>query len=188
MEHGQQEIQPSITLSKTWRRFQEDMSQRDTFKRYYGNHQRMEFKQAVQTPAREGNWFKGNSSHYPSYRRTIEPDRAYSDSLRITRSRLTQFSSGFTPFRKQNISGQEAPFSTILATFKEKTRIQSKKQDLFQPQEERFKPNDPAAVGIGERSTKQPEIVVNTSRISSPINRAITPTQNEHNVVHLRET
>ncbi|MBW0503759.1 hypothetical protein O181_043474 [Austropuccinia psidii MF-1] len=143
----------------------------------------MEFKQAVQAPAGEGNRDKGNSSHYPSYRRTIEPERAYSDSLRLTRSRPTQLSSGFRPFRKQNISGQEASFSTILGTFKQKTRIQSKKQDLFQPQEERFRPNDPAAVGIGEKSTQEPEIVVNNSRISSPINRAITPTQNEHNVV-----
>ncbi|MBW0485790.1 hypothetical protein O181_025505 [Austropuccinia psidii MF-1] len=38
-------------------------------------------------------------------------------------------------------------------------------------------------VGIGERSTQDPEIVVSTLRISSPINRNIYPTQNEYNVV-----
>ncbi|MBW0503421.1 hypothetical protein O181_043136 [Austropuccinia psidii MF-1] len=39
------------------------------------------------------------------------------------------------------------------------------------------------AVGLGQRSTQDSEIVVNNSRISSPTNRNITPTQNEHNVV-----
>ncbi|MBW0476628.1 hypothetical protein O181_016343 [Austropuccinia psidii MF-1] len=58
-----------------------------------------------------------------------------------------------------------------------------KKQDLFQPNAERVRPNDPEAVVLGERSTQKPEIVVNTSIISSPTNRNITPTQTEHNVV-----
>ncbi|MBW0490287.1 hypothetical protein O181_030002 [Austropuccinia psidii MF-1] len=48
---------------------------------------------------------------------------------------------------------------------------------------ERVRPNDPEGVGLGERSTQEPEIVVNTSRISSPTNRNITPTQTEHNAV-----
>ncbi|MBW0528095.1 hypothetical protein O181_067810 [Austropuccinia psidii MF-1] len=30
MEHGQKEVQPSITLGRNWRKFPEDMSQRDT--------------------------------------------------------------------------------------------------------------------------------------------------------------
>ncbi|MBW0568525.1 hypothetical protein O181_108240 [Austropuccinia psidii MF-1] len=58
-----------------------------------------------------------------------------------------------------------------------------KKQDIFQPKEERVRPNDPEPMGLGERSAQDPEIVVNTSRISSPNNKNITPTQNEHNVV-----
>ncbi|MBW0541044.1 hypothetical protein O181_080759 [Austropuccinia psidii MF-1] len=41
MEHGQQQFQPSFTLRRTWRRLSEDMSQRDTLQRPYGNHQRM---------------------------------------------------------------------------------------------------------------------------------------------------
>ncbi|MBW0562557.1 hypothetical protein O181_102272 [Austropuccinia psidii MF-1] len=81
------------------------MSQRNILQRPYGNHQRMESHQEVQTSGGEGNQDKGESSHYPSYRRKAELDRAYSDSFRLTRSRPTQFSSGFTPFRKQQISG-----------------------------------------------------------------------------------
>ncbi|MBW0565198.1 hypothetical protein O181_104913, partial [Austropuccinia psidii MF-1] len=71
MDHGQQEVKPSITLSRTWRTFPEDMSQRDTPQRSYCNHQRMESQQEVQAPGVEGNQDKGKSSHYPSYRRTI---------------------------------------------------------------------------------------------------------------------
>ncbi|MBW0469864.1 hypothetical protein O181_009579 [Austropuccinia psidii MF-1] len=60
--------------------------------------------------------------------------------------------------------------------------IRAKTRHLW-PNSERVRPNDPEAVGLGERSTQEPEIVVNTSRISSPNNRNITPPQNEHNVV-----
>ncbi|MBW0494835.1 hypothetical protein O181_034550 [Austropuccinia psidii MF-1] len=83
------------------------MSQRDTLQRPYGNHQRMEYHQEVQTPGEEGNQDKGKSSHYPSYRRTPEPDRAYSDYFRLTRSRQTHLSSVFTPFRHQQMSSEE---------------------------------------------------------------------------------
>ncbi|MBW0476754.1 hypothetical protein O181_016469 [Austropuccinia psidii MF-1] len=143
----------------------------------------MESHQEVQTPGGEGSQDKGESSYYTSYRRTAEPSRAYSDSFRLTRSRPTQLSSGFTPFRHQRISGKESPFFTIPGIFQEKTRIQGKKQEFFQTKAERVRTNDPEAVGLGERSTQEPEIVVNTSRISSPNNRNITPFQNEHNVV-----
>ncbi|MBW0502380.1 hypothetical protein O181_042095 [Austropuccinia psidii MF-1] len=133
MEQGQQEVQPSTTLGRTLRNFPEDKSQRDTLQRSYGNHQRMESQQEVQTPGGEGNQDKGKSSHYPSYRRKIEPDRAYSDSFRLTRSRQTQLSSGLKPFMQQQISGQESPFFTIPGGFQEKTRIQREKHNLFQP-------------------------------------------------------
>ncbi|MBW0572924.1 hypothetical protein O181_112639 [Austropuccinia psidii MF-1] len=125
----------------------------------------------------------GESSHYPSYRRTAEPDKAYSDSFRLTMRRPNKLSSGFTQFRNQQISGQESPFFTIPGSFQEKKKIQGQKQDDLQPEEERVRPNDPEAVGIGERSAQEQEVVVNSSRISSPINRNITPTQIEHNVV-----
>ncbi|MBW0526996.1 hypothetical protein O181_066711 [Austropuccinia psidii MF-1] len=183
MEHGQQEVKPRIPLGRTWRKLLEDMSQRDTLQRPYVNHQRLEPHQEVQTPGGEGNQDKGESSHYPSYRRKAGPDRAYSDSFRLTRSRPNQLSSGLTPFRHQQISGQESLFFTIPDSFEEKTRIQGQKQDIFQPKAEIVRPNDPEAVELGERSTQELEIVLNTSRISSPNNRNITPTQTEHNVV-----
>ncbi|MBW0544135.1 hypothetical protein O181_083850, partial [Austropuccinia psidii MF-1] len=47
----------------------------------------------------------------------------------------------------------------------------------------RVRPNDPEAVGFCDRSAQEPEVVGHKSRISSPINRNITPTQIEHNVV-----
>ncbi|MBW0508908.1 hypothetical protein O181_048623 [Austropuccinia psidii MF-1] len=65
----------------------------------------------------------------------------------------------------------------------EKTRIKGQKQDLFQPKVERVRPNDSEAVGFDERSSKEPEFVVNNSRISTPINRNTNPTHIEHNVV-----
>ncbi|MBW0583573.1 hypothetical protein O181_123288 [Austropuccinia psidii MF-1] len=65
----------------------------------------------------------------------------------------------------------------------EKTRIQWQKEDHLWPEGERVRPNDPEAVGFGERSAQEPEVVLNNSRISRPINRNITPTQIQHNVV-----
>ncbi|MBW0554579.1 hypothetical protein O181_094294 [Austropuccinia psidii MF-1] len=157
MEHGQQDNQPSNSLGQTWSKFPEDLSQRDRLQGPYDNHQ--------------------------SYRRTTDPDRAYSDSLRITRIRPNKLSSGFKPFRNQKSSGQESPLFTIPGSFQEKTRKEGKKQDLLQPEEERVRPHNPKAVGFGEKSAQEPEVVLNNSRISSPINGNITPTQIEHNVV-----
>ncbi|MBW0462771.1 hypothetical protein O181_002486 [Austropuccinia psidii MF-1] len=185
MEHGKQDFQPSIPLGRTWSKFPEDMYQRNSLQISYGNHQRMESRQEFKTPVGEGNQDKGESSHYPSHRRTAETDRAYSDSFRLTRSRPAQLCNGFTQFRHQKISGQESPFFTIPCSFQEKTRIQGQKQDVFQPKAERVRLNDPEANGLGEKSTQELEIVVNTSRMSSSTNRNITPTHNEHNVVTL---
>ncbi|MBW0486751.1 hypothetical protein O181_026466 [Austropuccinia psidii MF-1] len=176
MELGQQEVQLGIPLGRPWSKLPEDLSQRDRLQRPYGNHQRLKSDQEVQTPGGEGKQDKGESSHYPSYRRTVNPDRAYSDSLRLTRSRPNQLSSGFTPFRNQHISGQESPLFTIPGSFQEKTRIQGQKHDKLQPKEERVRPNDPEAVVFDERSAQEQEVVVYNSRISSPINRNITPT------------
>ncbi|MBW0489166.1 hypothetical protein O181_028881 [Austropuccinia psidii MF-1] len=83
----------------------------------------------------------------------------------------------------QQISDQDSPLFTIRSSFQEKTRIQGKKQDLFQPKAERVEPNAPEAVVLGERSIQNPDTAVNTTRISSPTNRNITPTQTEHKVV-----
>ncbi|MBW0469927.1 hypothetical protein O181_009642 [Austropuccinia psidii MF-1] len=184
MEHGEQEVQTSFTLGRTWRRLPEDMSQGP-----YGNHQRLESQQVVQNPVGKGIQDKGESSHYPSHRRNTEPDRAYTDSLRFTRSKPTKIPNGFTPFRHQNINYPESPFFTIPDIFQEKTRIKGEKQKSFQPEAERFIPNDPEAVGLGERSTQEKELALNTSdRISSPTTRNIIPTQNENSFLHLRVT
>ncbi|MBW0578811.1 hypothetical protein O181_118526 [Austropuccinia psidii MF-1] len=183
MEHGQQEVQPGISLGRTWGKLPEGLSQRDRLQGPYGNHQRLESYQTIQTPGGKGTEDKGESSHYPRYRRTVKPDRAYSDSFRLTRIRPNPLSSGFTPFRKQQISGQESPFFTVPGSFQEKTRKQGQEQNLLQPEAERVRPYDPEAVGFGKRSTQEPEVVVNRSRISNTINRNITPTQIEHKVV-----
>ncbi|MBW0538814.1 hypothetical protein O181_078529 [Austropuccinia psidii MF-1] len=132
------------------------MSQRYRIQRPCGNHQRLESHQTVQT---------------------------LGVSFRLTISRPNQLSSDFTPFRNQQISGAESPLFTIPGNFQKKTRTQGQKKDLFQPNTERVRPDDPESVGLGERSIQGPEIVVHTSRISRPINRNITPTHIEHNVV-----
>ncbi|MBW0498582.1 hypothetical protein O181_038297 [Austropuccinia psidii MF-1] len=119
------------------------MSQRDRLQRPCGNNQRLESHQEAQTSGGASNQDKGESSHYPSYRRTTYPDRLYSDSFRLTNSRPNQLSSSFTPFRNQQISGQESPFFTIPGSCQETTRIQGQKHDLFQPKAERVRPNDP---------------------------------------------
>ncbi|MBW0476398.1 hypothetical protein O181_016113 [Austropuccinia psidii MF-1] len=166
MEIQQKEVQPGIPLARTWSKFPEDFSQRDRLQRSYGNHQRLESHQAVQTPGGEGKQDKGESSHYPSYRRTADPDRAYSDSFRLPRSRPNKLFSGF----------------------QEKTRIEGQKQYHLQPEEGRVRPNYPEAVGFGERSAQEPELVVNNSRFSSPINRNITPIRLNIMLSHLRVT
>ncbi|MBW0548964.1 hypothetical protein O181_088679, partial [Austropuccinia psidii MF-1] len=120
MKHGKQEVQPAISLGRTWSKLPEDLSQRDRIQKPYYNHQRLESHQAVQTPGGEGKQDKGESSHYPSYRRTTDPDRAYSDSFRLTSGMPNKLSSGFTPFRNQHISGQEHHYSQS----QKKTRIQ----------------------------------------------------------------
>ncbi|MBW0470134.1 hypothetical protein O181_009849 [Austropuccinia psidii MF-1] len=127
MEHGQQEAQPGIPLGRTWRKLPEDLSQRHRLQRPYCNDQMLESYQAVQTPVGEGKQYKGESSHYPSYRRKADPDREYSDSFRLTRSRPNQLCGGVKKFRSQQISGQESLFFTIPGSFEEKTRIQGQK-------------------------------------------------------------
>ncbi|MBW0476480.1 hypothetical protein O181_016195 [Austropuccinia psidii MF-1] len=83
----------------------------------------------------------------------------------------------------QKICLKELDFKALMVNTKGEDKDTRKKQDIFQPKVERVRPHDPEAVGFGERSTQEPEIVLHNSRISSPINRNITPTQIEHNVV-----
>ncbi|MBW0461818.1 hypothetical protein O181_001533 [Austropuccinia psidii MF-1] len=89
---------------------------------------------------RKGSQDKGESSHYPSNRRNTRPEREYSDSFRLPRSRTTQLSNGFKPFRNQHTSDQESPLFTIPVTFPEKTMFKGQEQDFF---DERQKEADP---------------------------------------------
>ncbi|MBW0472981.1 hypothetical protein O181_012696 [Austropuccinia psidii MF-1] len=70
MENGQQEVQGSLSLGRTWSKFPENISQRDKLERPYGDNQKLESHEAVQNPGGEGNMDKGESIHYPSYGRT----------------------------------------------------------------------------------------------------------------------
>ncbi|MBW0496101.1 hypothetical protein O181_035816 [Austropuccinia psidii MF-1] len=122
------------------------------------------------------------SSHWEelgaSFQKVCIKQRDFKDLMVITK--------GWNSNRKiilLEISGQESPFFTIPGIFQENTRIQGPKQDHLQPKEERVRPNYPEAVGFGNRSAQEPELVVHYSRISSPININITPNQIEHNVV-----
>ncbi|MBW0558486.1 hypothetical protein O181_098201 [Austropuccinia psidii MF-1] len=101
IKHGQKKVQPGIPLGRTWSNVLEDLSQRERLQRPYGNHQRWGFHQEFQTLGGEGKQDKQESSHYPSYRRTTDPDREYSDSFRLTASGPNQLSTGFKTFRNQ---------------------------------------------------------------------------------------
>ncbi|MBW0464253.1 hypothetical protein O181_003968 [Austropuccinia psidii MF-1] len=75
LENRQQEVQPSFILGRTWIRLPEDRSQRYTLQKTYGNHQRLEYQQEVQTPGVMGSQDKKESSHYTIHRRTSQQDR-----------------------------------------------------------------------------------------------------------------
>ncbi|MBW0464512.1 hypothetical protein O181_004227 [Austropuccinia psidii MF-1] len=74
---------------------------------------------------------KGEPSHYPSHIRTIEPERAYSDSFRITRSKPIILPSGFTPLKHPKIHDKESPLFTMPGSFQEKTRIKGKEKEFL---------------------------------------------------------
>ncbi|MBW0462097.1 hypothetical protein O181_001812 [Austropuccinia psidii MF-1] len=113
---SKQDVQPAFTPGGTWGNILEDISQRKISQRPYGNHQRLDSQQPVQTLRREGKQEKEEPSHNQGYRRAMDPEREYSDSFRLTRSRQAQLSSGFTPLRFQKNSGQEV---TILQNSRE---------------------------------------------------------------------
>ncbi|MBW0542654.1 hypothetical protein O181_082369 [Austropuccinia psidii MF-1] len=139
------------------------MSQRDTLQRSNGNSQRIQFHQSFQNTGREGKQDKAESSPYPSYRIMAEADRAYSDSFRITKSIQTQLFSGFKPFRN-SISGAKSSHSSQSQVVSKRQQVyKGIKQDFFWPKAERVRSNDTEAVGLGKRSTQEPEIVLNTS-------------------------
>ncbi|MBW0463776.1 hypothetical protein O181_003491 [Austropuccinia psidii MF-1] len=123
----------------------------------------------MKTLTREGSQDQGESSHNPGYTEEMDPERAYSDSFMLTRSRPNQLSSGFTPLRIHKKSSQEFPFFTIPGSFQEKTRTKGQEKYYFQPEEERIRPNDPEIVGLSEIGAQKQQKIVNTpDRISTP--------------------
>ncbi|MBW0477180.1 hypothetical protein O181_016895 [Austropuccinia psidii MF-1] len=62
MEHVQRGVKSSITLGRTWSKFPEYMSQRNTLQRSYGNDQRMELQQAVKTPEERATRIRENKA------------------------------------------------------------------------------------------------------------------------------
>ncbi|MBW0488054.1 hypothetical protein O181_027769 [Austropuccinia psidii MF-1] len=95
MEHGQQEVQPSIPLGRTWSKLPEDMSQRDILQRTYGNNQRMEFHQAVQTPVGEGNQERQNKAN-----------------IQAIEEQLNQTGPTLIPSRSQGVDKTNSPFAS----------------------------------------------------------------------------
>ncbi|MBW0460409.1 hypothetical protein O181_000124 [Austropuccinia psidii MF-1] len=69
MEHRNQELQPGLKPGKTWNKLPEDKSQKYIFQRPYGNHQKFEFQQAIQTLGGEGSQDKAEASHSLGYSR-----------------------------------------------------------------------------------------------------------------------
>ncbi|MBW0514914.1 hypothetical protein O181_054629 [Austropuccinia psidii MF-1] len=59
MENGQQEVHPNFTLGRTGMILPEGISKRDTLQRSYGNNQRIESQQEVQTSGEKGSQDKG---------------------------------------------------------------------------------------------------------------------------------
>ncbi|MBW0504202.1 hypothetical protein O181_043917 [Austropuccinia psidii MF-1] len=90
MEHGQQEVQPGIPLVRTWSKLPEDLSQRDRLQRPYGNYQRLESHQAVQTPGGSQGVDQTSSpvaSHYSGANRSVAKSHHSSQSQEISRRR-----------------------------------------------------------------------------------------------------
>ncbi|MBW0503623.1 hypothetical protein O181_043338 [Austropuccinia psidii MF-1] len=113
----------------------------------------------------------------------MEPERAYSDSFRLTSSgKPTKLPSGFTPLRNQHISDQESLF-LIPGSIQERDRIMGQEKYFFQPESERVIPYDPENVVSGERSTKKQQIFLNTSDEARSLNiRDYISTKSKHNV------
>ncbi|MBW0586991.1 hypothetical protein O181_126706 [Austropuccinia psidii MF-1] len=120
----------------------------------------------------------------------MEPDITDSESFRLTRSgKPPTLPGGFKILRHQQISDQESPSFPIPGMIWESNRIIGKEKHSFQLDAERFRPNDSAIVGSGEISTKEQQIIVNTSydARSSQIRNYIS-TQSKNNVSNPEST
>ncbi|MBW0556049.1 hypothetical protein O181_095764 [Austropuccinia psidii MF-1] len=77
----------------------------------------------------------------------MDPQRAYSDSLRLASNRPTQLSSGFTTLRHQQISDQQSPSSPIPGSIQERDRIIGQEKYFFN---QRQKASDPMILKLLE--------------------------------------
>ncbi|MBW0470780.1 hypothetical protein O181_010495 [Austropuccinia psidii MF-1] len=143
MEHRQQEVQPRFTLGRTGSMLPECMSERDTLQNSYGNPERMKAQQRAQTTG-------GRAAMQRKNEATIQP----------IEEKLNHKEDTLIPAGTQGVDQPNPP---------EKKRFKGQEQGFFQPQAERVTPNDTGAVGLGERSTKQQEV------IRSPATRNNTP-------------
>ncbi|MBW0477035.1 hypothetical protein O181_016750 [Austropuccinia psidii MF-1] len=146
MEHGQQEVQPGVSLGRTWRKLPEDLSQQDRLQRPYDNHQSW-------NPTRQFRLLEVRANRIRESQANIQDIEE-----QLIQTGHTQIPSG------SQGAGQIS--SPVPSHHSETNRT-----------------NDPETVGLGEGSTQESEVVVDHSRISSPLNRNITPTQIEHNTV-----
>ncbi|MBW0528708.1 hypothetical protein O181_068423 [Austropuccinia psidii MF-1] len=115
-------------------------------------------------------------------KRTADPDRAYANSFRLTRRRPNQLSSGFTPFKNQQISGQQSPFFTLPQSFQEKTRIQGQNQDHLQP-EKQFEELDASHERMKILTASMDKIVKNLQEGHAQLSKASEETNKRLNLV-----
>ncbi|MBW0583802.1 hypothetical protein O181_123517, partial [Austropuccinia psidii MF-1] len=164
MGQRQQEAQPCISLGRPWRKLPEDLSQRDRLQILYDNHQR---ENQATTQAIEEQLAQTGNTQIPS---------GSQEAGQISSPVASHHSETNRSVAKSHHSSHSQEIS------RRRQGHRGKNKTSF-PQRKRVRPNDPEAVGLGEGSTQEPEVVVNHSRISSPLNRNITPTQIEHNTV-----
>ncbi|MBW0510379.1 hypothetical protein O181_050094 [Austropuccinia psidii MF-1] len=156
MGNGRQGIPPRVPLENTCRKYSKDFPHGDIIQITHGKHQRVKFQQEVQNSERNGNQSYRQLSYHMCYREEMEPERAYSDCYRPTRSGSIQ--------DRQRITGKEKP--------------------NFEPEAESVTPYDPEIFGPGERSKKKQKIAVASSDDArSPRTSSYISPQSEHNVV-----
>ncbi|MBW0539331.1 hypothetical protein O181_079046 [Austropuccinia psidii MF-1] len=154
MEHGQQEVQPGISLGRIGASFQKICLK--------------EIDSKTLIIITKG-WNPTSKFRLLEVRaKRIRENQATIQAIaeQLTQTGNTQIASG-----SQGV-GQTS--STVASHHEGTSRSVAKK---------RVRSNDPETVGLGEGSTQEPEVVVNHSRISSPLNRNITPTLIEHKTV-----
>ncbi|MBW0589961.1 hypothetical protein O181_129676 [Austropuccinia psidii MF-1] len=90
MEHEKQEVQPGIPLGRTWSKLSEGFFQRDRVQRPYGNNQRVEYHQVIQTPGGSqgvGQISSAVASHHSETNRSVDKSHNSSQCHEFSRRR-----------------------------------------------------------------------------------------------------